>query len=106
MKYDLTKAQLEKLNKAIDLAEEPGSCKYVSDGKFCCVIAQLAFLEGVSITRLDSLLNVEEYLKEGKLPELSAYPRQLLSFMQIRWDHSASFSSIKDARDWMRQILD
>lgn len=108
MKYDLTKEQVEKLNKAIDLAEEPGGCRYAIDGKPCCVIGQLAVLEGVPVSELDSAYGIELFLKRGCLSPISAlaaYPLDLLICMQVRWDNSFSFSSIDDARDWVRQLI-
>lgn len=105
MKYELTKTQVEKVNKAIELAQEPGACKYMVDGKPCCVIGQLAALEGVPANVLDTELTVSALIKLNKLPEFASYPRELLFLLQRKWDCSKSIP-IEKARANMRDFLD
>ena len=106
MKYDLTKAQIEKINKAIELAQEPGACKYMVDGKPCCVIGQLAALEGVPAVVLDRTeFTVSALIKRNQLPEFASYPREFLYLLQRKWDCSKSIP-IENARAEMHKFLD
>ncbi len=48
----ITKEQDEKIRRAITSAQQPGECLYVANGQPCCIIAQLATLEGLEIEEL------------------------------------------------------
>lgn len=115
----LTPEQCQKLQTAIDNAREPGECRYTKDDQPCCVIAQLATLEGVSVEtlkKLDDLStnSIDHILDYGsKQPceyepykmmaeKLQSYPTKMLQSMQNQWD---STTNSYVARDEMRHIV-
>lgn len=98
--------QIDKLNKAIDLAEEFGACIYTQDGKPCCVIAQLAALEGIDVKRLDvNLKSIDAYLRTERFKELDVYPREFLVGLQNIWDSKQIYKTADNARAAMRQFF-
>lgn len=76
--------------KAIELAENPGGCKYFSEGLPSCVVGQLFAMEGAKeeefkgfnessiFNCLDKSQNLQNYLKD--------YPGRLLERLQDCWD--------------------
>jgi len=106
MKFSFTQDQIDKLNKAIDLAEEFGACLYTQDGKPCCVIAQLASLEGINVKRFDvGLKPIDAYLRLGRFKELDVYPREFLVGLQNIWDSKQIYKTEDNARAAMRQFV-
>jgi len=86
--------EVNNLRKAIDLAEKPSGCKYVVDGKPCCVIAQLAVLEGIPVEDI-SKWDRQNSCGIGVLPLTNGvdvlvrkYPREVLVNMQGAWDRA------------------
>ena len=82
----------QNLLKAIELAENPGECKYFSDGKPSCVVGQLFALEGTKEEELKGfngnsiyyLLNISECTTLSKYQD--NYPIRLLERLQDLWD--------------------
>lgn len=110
----LTKDQIKKLYAAINSAREPGGCKYVSDGVPCCVIAQLATLEGVPLETLERWNSTEDILDgQDSITELYAkqqpatgmlnekYGIVFLRDLQDIWDNVAS--TVRGGRAAMRK---
>ena len=95
--------QMDKLNKAIELAREPGSCQYVTDGEPCCVIAQLYILEGGTVDELRQWRStvISHVLYEVNPPQLASYPKDLLADLQYTWD--AGCNDAETRREIMRQ---
>lgn len=110
----ITLKQKENLLKAIDQAEGYGGCQYVTfDKRPCCVIAQLACLEGVSIKELDQWLgvNVEGILLSERLNNqaLRPYPKDLLLRIQTLWDCMGIWVDVFDsdsAKHAMREVVE
>lgn len=106
----LTPEQVQKLEQAIDLARDPGACRYVKDGAPCCVVAQLAVLEGIPV----AVLKVWDGAEDGRparvdcigaLPEpLAAYPDDLLLELQQDWD-AGRYHTADDVRLVLRGTL-
>lgn len=76
--------------KAIELAENPGGCKYFSEGKPSCVVGQLFVIEGAKeeefkecnytgIGSTDSVLSSVMHYLDG-------YSIDLLDDLQSMWD--------------------
>ena len=105
----LTTEQRAKLETAIARAEQPGLCKYAVDKKRpCCVIGQLAFLEGVSVEELHKW-DVSKYgtiaTLKWKMAEefpLAKYDSFLLQDLQKTWDRSPDE---EEGQFRMRRIL-
>lgn len=107
----LTPAQVEKVARAIELAWAPGECKYQVDGAPCCVLGQLAALEGVPVETLrmwDGLAHelgasgIDDILERFYTDNpLVAYPSGLLVKLQAEWD--ASRVDPEEARMYMRE---
>ena len=92
----------DNLLKAIEAAVNPGGCVYMDDGEPCCVIAQLAYMEGVPKSNLSnwdaapglagsdigSLLNASRvsYPKAHALAD--KYGADRLIHLQGMWDMS------------------
>ncbi len=113
MGKELTKEQENNVLLAIDSAEEAGTCEYVINGQPCCVIAQLAVIEGVTTDTMESWRHsggdgdpksmiVGDVLDSFDTP-LDEYPRALLVSIQAVWD--TNYCEI-DAREKMRDRLD
>jgi hypothetical protein len=87
--------QIENIKKAIELAKQnghQGECRYVTDGKPDCVVAQLATIEGVSIEDLakwekKNVLAAAMFNKPGanSLRE-KGYNTEFLLLLQRIWD--------------------
>ena len=109
----LTVEQREKLMKAIDLAEGPGECTYVRDGRPCCVVAQLGAMEGIPLdtmaewdrggTRVGLIL----YAEKPGAQELRPYGRELLGAIQELWDGAdeTDITPEPEKRAKMREIV-
>ncbi len=103
----LTREKVRKLHKAIAAAREPGKCRYTKGGQPCCVMGQLAVLEGVSVARLRSWDGVgSKIMGLGELfpEELQAYPAPLLSDVQAAFDLSLN-EDAPTLRKRMRNIV-
>lgn len=105
----LSDEQKEKLYQAIDAARGPGACDYVEGGKPCCVIAQLAHLEGVSIEDMASTWGVSQVQHISERPYVRGvefiikYPVKLLTELQTIWDTCKQVTSEDDAREGMKE---
>lgn len=89
MTIRITEEQAKRLHTATDAATEPRNCLYLtSNNKPACVIAQLAFMEGVSVTEMTQWCGDIVYVMEkGPGSErLASYPIALLSKLQVLWD--------------------
>lgn len=101
--------EINNLRKAIDLAEKPGGCKYVRNGKPCCVIAQLAVLEGIPVEQI-SKWDVSKFpgigslllepLVNGASAITSKYPIILLNNLQGVWDTALDTALEAARRDY------
>jgi hypothetical protein len=93
----LTKYQ--KVLKAIQLAKKPGKCQYIDNDKPCCVVAQLASLEGYSVSHLKTWdypvkvgegansSSIHAVFSDGKGKTLrKKYDSKLLQELQRLWD--------------------
>lgn len=100
------------LYKALSLAKNPGNCKYVQDGKPCCIIAQLFVLEGGTVEEMGEenypeWSTIRRVYHDQAPPQLTKYPLELLVAMQSNWDReNGVFDSIKSRRDTIKQIID
>lgn len=99
---EITREQYNKIVKAIRSAQKPGKCSYEHAGEPCCVIGQLAALEGVSpetliewdrmdSSRVTDVLDKYEDLGQEALGE---YPLRLLQDLQDHWDDPLTYSLV------------
>lgn len=99
--------QKEKLLTAIDLAKNPGKCRYVIDEQPQCVIAQLAVLENVPI----GTLKIWDFASNGESggignidpPELSHYDMGLLENLQDIWD--SRDDEPEETKQYMKELI-
>lgn len=105
MNTSFTPRQKENLLKAIELAENPGGCRY-SKG---CVVAQYFKLEGIDIGPLDKKLElgtvdgcapVSPYF-DTILADYTAEQRRFLNGLQTMWD--IAVKNPEDVRRRMRE---
>jgi len=100
----------EKLLKAIDLAQGPGKCLYVVDGKPCCVVGQLAILEGVAIDFFEQRNKMGcryNELSIGPFTELTSeldYNECMLQKLQSIWD-GAGEEDVEKYKQQMRDVV-
>lgn len=104
----LSDEQKEKLYKAIDAARMPGACDYVEGGAPCCVIAQLASLEGVSVNDMYSwgiaqVQNLAQQDKARGFEFVTKYPSELLKELQGIWDGCVVAWRYGNARQLMKE---
>ena len=118
-----TFAQKEKLLKAIEQAKNPGKCNYFFDGKACCVVGQLAALEGVHPSTLSKWDNFQLWNitkqdhNEVEVPtgtsvgdifiqfapdELKLYDLTLLQKLQTAWDNEGNVISDETEKDSLK----
>lgn len=112
----LSEEQLDRLNTAIDRARRPGSCQYAHGGKPCCVIGQLAALEGASVSTLERWDGCMSFngggldasdivtLIEEEVADDFGYPSQLLNDLQGVWDCEEGLTD-DETREEMRKIV-
>ncbi len=103
----LTQDQAEKLRKAISQAQKFGGCKYVSEDKPCCVIAQLATLEGVPLEKLREWDEANSQSVLAIQPEeLASYSFSRLSQIQNFWDGIGTVNEPMETRiDHARELM-
>lgn len=113
----LTVEQKKRLLRAIDTASGPGACRYVYDGAPCCVVAQLAALEGISVERMAawdaSSQTVWGLFAGGRSgPELAPYRigdeegNPLLDRLQAIWDRRDDGLGAVEKREAMRALVE
>jgi hypothetical protein len=89
----ITQAQKDKLFVAISKAKQYRGRHYTDNGGPCCVIGQLAFLEGIPISYIETwdmeIINSILGNTSSFLEPLRLYPRILLSTLQNQWDHGS-----------------
>lgn len=90
MLESLSVETLTKLRQAIDLAERPGGCQYVSDDKPCCVAGQFAFLQGISIQTMKDWQSA--VIDSREMPYMGVDPL-LLRTLQVVWDNVGGHAS-------------
>jgi hypothetical protein len=90
------------LELAIERAEHKGGCRYVDKGSPVCVIAQLGFIEGLSIEEINQWYGTIMSVYSG-VPEFQKYDKELLSELQLIWDHP--YGEEQDSRDAMRKLV-
>ena len=116
----LTKKQQKNVEKAISLARKQGGCTYIDARGPCCIIGQLAALEGVSnaqlkvwnefrpagqIQKCDMIFYVMKYNVEGA-DKLKTYPPRVLDSLQIVWDHISGLRpNNRDGRARLNAVL-
>jgi hypothetical protein len=100
------------LELAIDRAEGFGVCKYVSQGRPVCVIAQLGAIEGVSIEEMERWNGSIIRSVYPKVPKFRKYNKELLTELQVIWDDIRTWErpaqtkeNISTARDAMRKLV-
>lgn len=106
----ITAEQKEKLYRAIELARNAGGCEYVYKGKPCCVIAQLASIEGITID------NMKEWGSKAiasiwfsgmiSIRPLLVYPSYVLTLIQSAWDDTHNSFAEETRRANMKAIVD
>lgn len=114
----ITRAQRDTLHSAIDLAKNPGMCKYViEEGDVaCCVIAQLGILEGTTVNQMwntwggmiVSNLTSTSFIcvpVEG-IEFLTKYPMELLVALQNTWDRGLNGMSKDELKRKMKREVD
>ena len=98
----MTKA--EKVHKAIDLAIEPGACRYkTDDGQPSCFVAQLVALEGGDINELEEGRRVDSTGNENH-PALKDYDIIRLADIQQVWDTRNDWTA-EDKRQTMHPMV-
>lgn len=100
----MTRDQIEKLHKAVDLAQDAGSCQYVKNNQPCCVVGQYCFLNGISIQTMEcwhqqNITNISRWNLPLSLAEID-----ILGALQIVWDSSAK--STDEIRMKMHYLID
>lgn len=91
----------KKVMKAIKLATGKGDCKYITDDKPACVIAQLGALEGISKYRMSRWSNAN-ILSVIDKQELHKYDNTFLRKLQQMWD-TMKAASVHKAKEEMRK---
>ena len=107
------------LLQAVERATQPTECLYIVDGKPCCVIAQLAVLEGINVDTIakwdtahkdntgEEVSEAIETLLDNKtrgIGPLQKYPKALLKRVQLIWDTS-HLEDIKAIRNEARREI-
>lgn len=108
----MNKRLKENLYKAIDLAQGSGDCLYVCNERPHCVIAQLAFIEGISIEEMKTwsrnscnvTIGIHEVLESKELKNLSKYNWSLLVKLQNIWD--MRIASEDNLKGEMKRVVD
>lgn len=106
MAEGLTTKTLDKLLEAIRLAEGPGGCRYEKGGRPCCVIGQLAYIDGVPVDTLRGwdVFTDDQSLGIGEIEpdNLAHYPMGLLENIQGLWDgYDERDESVEEVRNTM-----
>lgn len=85
----ITQKQKENLLLAAQRAIHPGACTYTLNNNPCCVIGQLAHIEGVSLEIIDTWGN-RTVINLDDRPTFLGYPMDLLNRLQCIWDLGSS----------------
>jgi hypothetical protein len=104
----------QNLLKAIELAENPGECKYFSDGKPSCVVGQLFALEGAKSEEFNGIINtkpigtIHENKEFAKVKHyLYGYSTDILDDLQSMWDNNLdSEEDIDERKAQMVELVD
>ena len=105
----------QNLLKAIELAEDPGQCKYFSEGLPSCVVGQLFVIEGAKEEEFASIegLNTKSICDLNKAKQfqtvkhyLSQYSRDLLNVLQCCWDRDLEPNeSLSDRKNKLVELV-
>lgn len=106
----MTPTMKDNLLRAIALAQKPGSCLYIHEGKPCCVIAQLLLLEGGDLEDIKASwidwgnvhIPIHKVENRGRLAK---YPIKVLKQLQTIWDYPESYP-YKDRLVEMEKFVD
>lgn len=106
----MTPTMKDNLLRAIALAQKPGSCLYIHEGKPCCVIAQLLLLEGgdledIKASWIDNGEHIPIHRVENR-GRLAKYPIKVLKQLQAIWDYPDYACSYMDKLVQMEKFVD
>lgn len=107
----ITTEQKKKLYRAIAAAKHAGACEYISNNKPCCVIGQLAYIEGITVPEMKKWgaegFQLVRYDYRQVVKPLLAYPYRLLDRIQGEWDYNnGNTIDEPERRSTMRAIVD
>jgi hypothetical protein len=102
----LTQDQIAKLHKSVDLAKNPGGCRYFDHFRQPeCVIGQLLYLEAGPYVFNGSFNSNGFTVGALKPQEIKDYPLELLTGLQGMWDTSPSGEQI-ELKEKMHNLID